>query len=183
MGVLSLVLSLAVVVFPVLALASLTVLLAYGLIFLGVRSISIAAHKALGRGVRVLGVVSGIMSLILALLVLVLPGYALLTLIWLLSFGLLLYGAWMIAVAFMRKQTSGGIKALGIVIGILDIILSVIVLALPGLALATLVLLLGVALFFSGIEMIVSGAIGRTWLGEMMESVKKDTTPPPATKT
>jgi hypothetical protein len=40
----------------------------------------------------------------------------------------------------------------------------------PGLALLTLAVILSVALIVSGVEMIISGAIGRTWLGEIVKA-------------
>jgi|SRR5271157_2407872 len=180
-GVLTLVLAAIVLAYPGLALATLIVLLSFGLIFLGVRSVGIFAHKHLPSGHRWLSLISGILSFFLAVFVLIFPGYALLTLIWLLSFGLLFYGIWIISVAYMRKTTSGGLKALSIVIGILDIILSVMVFVYPGLALASLVVLLGAAMLLSGIETIVSGVVGRTWLGEMMETVRKEMSSPSMT--
>jgi hypothetical protein len=48
------------------------------------------------------------------------------------------------------------------------------VLILPGASLLTLVIILAVVLIVSGVEMIVSGAIGRTWLGNVVESIKKE---------
>ena len=178
-GILTLILAVVVLAYPGLAIATLVVLLSFGLILLGVRSVSLAGHKHLPRGHRTLSIVSGVLSFFLALFVLIFPGYAALTLIWLLSFGLMFYGFWMVYIAFMRKGTSGGLKALGVFIGVIDVILSVVVLVYPGLALLSLALLLGAAMLFSGAEITVSGVVGRSWLGQMMH----EASPPPSTKT
>jgi hypothetical protein len=44
------------------------------------------------------------------------------------------------------------------------------VLLLPSVALLTLAVILSVVLVVSGVETIISGAIGRTWLGEIVKA-------------
>ena len=57
-------------------------------------------------------------------------------------------------------------------VGILDVILSVVVVLLPGVALLSLAVILGLALFMTGVEMCVSGAVGRTWLGDVVKAAQ-----------
>ena len=102
------------------------------------------------------------------------PGYGVLTLIILVSFGLLVYGFSRIFLAYSLKTQVGYLRGTIVTVGVVDIILSVFVLVLPGLALTTFAVLLAVVLLLSGAEMIVSGAIGRTWLGDLVKVAKDE---------
>jgi len=113
---------------------------------------------------RALSAISGVISVILAVLVLLFPGYGVLTLLIIVSFGLIVYGVGRIALAYTLKTSVGWVRGMFVAVGVLDLILSVLVLVLPGLALLTFAVVLSVVLLVSGVEMIVSGASGRTWL-------------------
>ncbi len=120
---------------------------------------------------RGISAVAGVVSIVLAAVVLGFPGYGALTLIVLLSYGLVVYGLGRIYLAYAVKAAPGWLKALGGAVGVLDVILSVVVLALPGLALLTLAVLLSLALLVTGAEILVSGVVGRTWLGNLAKDV------------
>jgi uncharacterized membrane protein HdeD (DUF308 family) len=171
-GLLSLVLAISVFVFPALGVASLIVLLAVGLIFAGVRSVSVAEYGRFSKGIRALGVITGVLSIVLAVTVMIFPGLALISLIALLCFGLMLYGVGTLSLAYSLKATTSWLRGLVVAVGILDVILSVVVILLPGVALLSLVVILGLALFLTGIEMCVSGAVGRTWLGDVAKAAE-----------
>ncbi len=173
-GLLAMVLGVLVLVFPGLGVASLVALLSIGLLFMGIRSISLVGYSSLPRGLRAVSIVSGILSVILAVLVLLFPGYGVLTLLLLVSLGLVAYGVGRIYLASTLKATTGWIKGMMVTVGVVDLILSIVVLAIPNLALVTFAVVLSVALLVSGAEMIVSGAIGRTWLGEFVKAMKDE---------
>jgi uncharacterized membrane protein HdeD (DUF308 family) len=159
-----------VLVFPGWAIETLILLLSIGLFFAGIRAIALVGHSSLSMGLRALSVISGIISLIFAAVVALFPGYGALSLLILVSFGLMVYGFGRIFLVSTLKSTAGWLRGMIVAVGVLDIILSVVVVLLPGLALLTLALILSVALLVSGVEMIVSGAIGRTWLGEIVKA-------------
>jgi len=171
-GLLSLIVAISVFVFPALGVATLVFLLAVGLIFAGARSVSVAGYGRLSKSVRALGAISGALSIVMAVSVIMFPGLALLSLIVLLSFGLVFYGVGRLSLAYSLKATSTGLRAVVAAVGVLDIALSVAVVLLPGVALLSLVVVLGVALFVSGVEMCVSGAVGRTWLGDVAKAAE-----------
>jgi uncharacterized membrane protein HdeD (DUF308 family) len=171
-GLLSLMVAISIFVFPALGVATLVFLLAVGLIFAGARSVSDAEYGRLSKSVRVLGAISGALAIIMAVSVIIFPGLALLSLIVLLSFGLVFYGVGRISLAYSLKATSTGLRAMVAAVGVLDVTLSVAVVLLPGVALLSLVVILGLALFVSGVEMCVSGAAGRTWLGDVAEAAR-----------
>jgi len=173
-GLLSIVAGAIVLGFPGLGVATLVILLSIGLIFMGVRSIAPAGFRSLSSGLKVLSVISGIMALIIAVLVVLFPGYGVLTLLVFVSFGLIVYGVGRISLTYMLKATAGWIRGMSVAAGVIAIILSVIVLLLPGLALLTFAAVLSVALLVSGVEMIISGAIGRTWLGNLVKAAQNE---------
>lgn len=170
-GFLSVVLGVLVLVFPDWGVSTLVVLLSFGLVFVGVRSISLVGYGSLPKALRAVSVITGILSLIFALLVFIFPDFAVLTLLILVSAGLVTYGFGRIFVASTLRTTSSWHRGMMVVVGVIDIILSIFVLVLPGLALLTLAFILALALIVSGAEMIVSGAIGRTWLGDLVKAV------------
>ncbi|MGA1975142.1 MAG: DUF308 domain-containing protein [Conexivisphaerales archaeon] len=170
-GVSSIALGILALAFPGLSVAALVVLLSIGLIFVGIRSISLVAFSGLSMALRGISAVAGVVSIVLAVVVLGFPGYGALTLVVFLSYGLVVYGFSRIYLAFAVKAAPGWLRALGAVVGVLDVIFPVVVLALPGLALLTLSVLLSLALLVTGAEILVSGVVGRTWLGNLVKDV------------
>lgn len=175
-GLLAMVLGILVLVYPDWGVSYLIVLLSIGLFFTGIRSISLVGYEGLSNGLKAISVISGIISLILALLVVLFPGYGELTLLILVSFGLIVYGFGRIFLASMLKRTAGWIRGMMIAVGVLAIILSIVVVVLPGLALLTFTAVLSVVLLVSGAEMIISGAHGRTWLGDIVKAATDEIT-------
>ncbi|MGD0160107.1 MAG: DUF308 domain-containing protein [Candidatus Bathyarchaeia archaeon] len=171
---LAMVFGVLVFVFPGWGIGTLIVMLSIGLFFSGIRSISLIGYRSLSSSLRAMSAISGIISLILALLVALFPGYGELTLLILVSFGLIVYGFGRIFIASTLKTTAGWIRGMMVAVGVLDVILSVVVLVLPSLALLTFAVVLSVVLLVSGAEMIVSGAIGRTWLGDLVKAAKDE---------
>jgi uncharacterized membrane protein HdeD (DUF308 family) len=142
--------------------------------FAGFRSISLVGYSDLSGGLRAVSVITGIISLILALFVFIFPGFGALTLIILVSSGLLVYGVGRVFLAYKLTETIGWLRGMIAAVGVVDIILSVLVLVLPGLALLTLTVILALVLIVSGVEMVISGAIGRTWLGELVKAAEDE---------
>lgn len=169
-GLLAIVLGVLVLIFPSWGVSTLVILLSMGLIFAGIRSISLVGYNRISKGLRAISAITGIMSLVLALLVLLIPTYGLLTLILLVSFGLTVYGFGRLFIAYALKGTAGWLRGTIAAVGVMDIILSVLVIILPSVALLTLAAILSVVLLLSGAEMIVSGAVGRTWLGDIVKA-------------
>ncbi len=171
-GLLVMVFGVLVFIFPGWGVGTLVLLLSIGLFFVGIRSISLLGYGSLPNSLRILSAISGIISLILAALVALFPGYGELTLLILVSFGLMVYGFGRIFIAYMFETTVAWIRGMMVGVGVLDVILSVLVIVLPGFALLTFAVVLAVVLLVSGAEMIVSGAIGRTWLGDLVKAAK-----------
>ncbi|MDA4122720.1 MAG: DUF308 domain-containing protein [Thaumarchaeota archaeon] len=172
-GLIALVSAVFVLADPGLGVATLVIILSVGLILAGIRSLSLWGYGGMARTHRTLSAVWGVLAIIFGIIVAIFPGLALLTLIELFAIGLLIYGVGRLSLAMSLKATSSGARGLIVVVGVLDIILSVAVLALPGVALLTLAFLLGVGLLFIGVEMLISGINGRTWLGQVVNEAEK----------
>jgi uncharacterized membrane protein HdeD (DUF308 family) len=161
-GVISIILAIYVLAYPTVAVLTLLVFLSVGLLLLGIRQIMIGAGARWRPGwLRVVGIVMGIVAIILGFLVIAYPGYGVATLVLLLAFGLLLIGVAEIAIGSGSRFARRWLRALLIVIGVLDLVLAPIVLLAPGLAVATLIFLLSLFLLLNGIDLIASGAVGR----------------------
>ena len=64
-GLLVLVSGVLVIIFPGLGVATLVILLSIGLIFAGIRSISLVGYSGLSKGLRAVSAIAGIISVIL----------------------------------------------------------------------------------------------------------------------
>src|SRR5271157_4766235 len=102
-GILSIVLGVLVLIFPSWGISTLVILLSFGIFFSAIRSISLAGYSDLSKGLRAISAIAGIISLIFAALVLIFPSFAILTLLIIVSIGLLVYGAGRIFVAYTLK--------------------------------------------------------------------------------
>ena len=156
--------------FPGLGVVTLVVLLSVGLFFAGIRSVSLAGQNRLAKGMRAVSAIAGVVTLILALAIFLFPGYGVLTLLVFASYGLIVYGLGRLYLAYTLKASVGWVRAMVVAVGVLDVVLSVAVIALPGLALLTLAAILALALLLVGAESLVSGAVGRTWLGNLVKA-------------
>jgi len=107
-------------------------------------------------------------------MVVIFPGYGVATLIWFVAFGLMIYGIGRIVLALRTQGDTWGTRGSMVAVGVLAVILSILVLALPGVSLLTLLVILSVVLVVGGAEALVSGIIGRTWLGNLVRAAKKE---------
>ncbi len=174
-GLLTIVFGILVFVFPEWGITTLVFLVAVGLFFIGLRSIAVIGVRELTKGIRVLNAITGILSLVLAVLVVVFPSYGLVTLLTFVSIGLAIHGFGRLFLAYALKDAVNWVRGLMVAVGVIDVILSIVVLFLPGLALLVFASVLAVLLLLSGAEMFASGVIGRTWLGDFVEAAIKET--------
>ena len=107
---------------------------------------------------RAAEIILGLVSLVAGVIVIIYPGVAFLTLILLLSIGLIFLGWRDILIGALGKMLPTWLRAADIILGVLAFVLSVVVIAEPGFAQLTLVLLLYVALFVRGVAGISLGA-------------------------
>jgi uncharacterized membrane protein HdeD (DUF308 family) len=163
MGLAAVVLGIAVLLMPNVAIETLIFLLYFAMLFIGTGRILIgASFKALPLGLRIISIIGGLVLIGLSIMVLAYqyPYFATAVLISLLAFGLLVHGITRVIIGATAKILANWVRGLLVAGGILAIILSVVVLAFPGVAILTLVFLLSIGLTWSGIDAIVAGAEG-----------------------
>jgi len=173
-GTLAMILGILVLIYPQWGVSTLVLLLSIGLVFVGIRSIGVLGDGDIPNSIKALSAITGIICLILAVLVIVFPNYGTATLLYFVSFGLLVHGFGRLFLAYSLKGAPNSIRGGMVAVGVVDVILSIVVVFLPGLALLTLAAVLAVLLLVNGAEMIASGVVGRTWLGTLVEAVKKE---------
>ena len=109
------------------------------------------AIEKMPRWTRAAEIVLGLISLVAGIWVLAYPSLAVLSLILLLSIGLIFLGWRDVVVGVMGKFLPTWLRAADIVLGILAFVLSVVVIFSPSVAVTTLVVLLYFALFVRGV--------------------------------
>jgi uncharacterized membrane protein HdeD (DUF308 family) len=115
---------------------------------------------------RALLVVFGLVAIVASIFVLAVPGIALLTLVFLLSFSLLFVGLSRIARGISLKVLSRGHRVLDVIVGLLGIAIGIVVFLFPLLGVGTLIFMLAFATMFYGISSVALGAaVGRLTRG------------------
>jgi uncharacterized membrane protein HdeD (DUF308 family) len=123
-------------------------------------SLMVAIEKMPGW-TRVAEIVLGLISLVTGIWVLAYPGLAVLSLILLLSIGLIFLGWRDVVVGVMAKFLPIWVRAADIVFGILAFVLSAVVIFSPSVAVTTLVVLLYFALFVRGVAAVSMAGAAR----------------------
>ena len=173
LGLVSLLAGVYVLAYPLVAVFTLIVLLAVGLIFLGARDIVLGAMgKFLPSWLRAANIVLGVLAFILSVVVINEPGFAVRTLVLLLYVVLFVRGVAGISLGAAGKQFSAMLRGLSIGVGVLSIILAIVFLAVPALGVDVLIILLSLGLLITGLESIAAGAIGRKIVPVMANPVK-----------
>lgn len=161
-GILGLIAGVQVLVFRETAILTLIVVLAVGLLFLGITRIGVSiTEPGLPTWLRALGIVVGILALILWILVLSFQGFGETLLVALLAVGLIFHGIDRLSVDGMNQEAPGWSRGLAIVAGVLLIILGAFVIVFPpGFGLFTAVVFLSIALIIAGLSAVASGIAG-----------------------
>ena len=107
---------------------------------------------------RALLVIFGLVAIAASIFVLAVPGIALITLVFLLSFSLLFVGLSRIARGISLSALSRGHRVLDIVAGLLGIVIGIIVFLFPLLGIGTLVFMLAFGTMIYGIVSVAIGA-------------------------
>ena len=173
LGLISLLAGVYVLAYPLVAVFTLIVLLAIGLIFLGSRDIVLGAMgKFLPGWLRAANIIIGVLAFVLSVVVISEPGFAVRTLVLLLYVVLFVRGVAGISLGAAGKQFSSMLRGLSGGVGVLSIILAIVFLALPALAVDTLIILLSLGLLITGLESTAAGVIGRKIVPVMANPVK-----------
>lgn len=161
LGAITVILAGLILADPAFALAFVLIILSMSLLFGGVEGIVIGAiGRRLSKGQRVLRLAGGIVAVGLSIAVLAFPTGALLTLVVLLSVGLLFLGASGLAKGALESRLSPWVRALYLVVGAATVTLSAVAIAAPTLGVLALYTLLAVTLIINGAAYITTGIVG-----------------------
>lgn len=162
LGILGLIAGVLALVLREVGDAPLIIILALGLLFLGITRLGVSASEAgLPGWLRALGIVVGILALILWILVLVFPGFGNVLLFAFLAVGLVFHGIDRATVDGMNAEAPGWSRGFAVVTGVLLIVLGILVVVFPvGFGILTAVVVLSIALFVGGLSAIASGIAG-----------------------
>ena len=161
-GVMSIILAVFVLANLSVAVVTLLLFLSVGLVFLGIRQITIGVGARWQPGwLRALGVVAGVLSLMMAVLVIAFPGLGVSTLTLLFGFGLPLIGITEIAVGASLRFLPGWLRGVLVAVGVVDLILAPIAVLVPGVAVVTLIVLLAGFLILNGADRFLTATVGR----------------------
>ena len=163
LGVLGLAAGILILVFPDIGIATLIILTAVGLLFLGISRLGASiSEPGLPGWLRALGIVVGVLAIILWVIVLIYPAFGAALLIAFLAVGLIFHGIDRISVDGMNQSAAGWSRGLAVVAGVLLIIFGILVLLFPsGFGLFTAVVFFSIALIIAGLSAIASGVAGR----------------------
>lgn len=160
-GVIAIALSVAVLVYPELAISTLILILSFALLVIGIARVVIGIFaKYLSDVLRAVNLGGGILACVLAIVALLYPQLATQMLIYLLSVALLFLGIARVVIGGFARVFPSWLRFLLVVVGLLTVVLSVVVFISPALGFLTLVLMLSLAFLLNGIVRIVSGITG-----------------------
>jgi len=159
LGVLAVILSIALLVYPARGAVAGVYLAAVVLLIVGIEKVITGLFVSSKSRMASVGL--GILVIILSLIVMAFPLSTSVFLIYLLGVALLIYGISRIVHGIGDRERSGWSRWSSLGIGVLMIIISIIIMVLPGAGLALVGILIGIALLIAGIEIIAAGISGR----------------------
>jgi len=109
-------------------------------------------------GVRALEIILGLIAIAIGVIILIYPGLAIATIIFLLGIALLLVGLFRFFWGLVARNISGGARAAAILIGLIAIAVAAIVILYPSYAAITLVVFIAIAVLIYGVGRIAIGA-------------------------
>ncbi len=104
-GVLAIILSFVVIIYPAIGRRVLIILLAVALLLIGIRAIS-TYYNSKSDLLRIFGVFAGVLDIIFSFVVILFPGFGIFLLAFLLAFGLLLIGIEQIMRGFLKNYVA-----------------------------------------------------------------------------
>lgn len=159
LGVLLIISGVFALLLPYVSIAVVEVLLAVGLMFLGINRIALGSDPGSAGGVRAMSIVVGILALVLSFTIIVAPEFGVFALLAFFSVALLFEGFGALSVAFGTKL-SRGLRALAAVGGVAAIAIAFLALVYPAFGVTIIYFLFGIALILSGLFAIMWGLTG-----------------------
>ncbi|MFX0055298.1 MAG: DUF308 domain-containing protein [Promethearchaeota archaeon] len=160
-GLILIVLGSWVILGGTLAEAIILLIFAVGLVLIGIARISKGAVvMSLKRTSRAIHVITGLLSVILAVIVLVFPAFGINLLISIVAIALFFTGAARIIIFYSEAEMSMRTRVFHLLVGAIGAAIPVLILIVPGLGFITLSLFASIAFIMAGAARVVSGVTG-----------------------
>jgi len=161
-GVIAIALSIVVIANPGLGIEFLVFLLSLTLLVVGIERVSISFLPYIRKlSTRISNIILGALAIILSIIVIAFPIFAIGMLVTLLALGLLFIGIARIVHGVTNKNTSKWSRIFLIAVGVLSIGVSIMVFVNPVVGIVILTFVLAINLLIIGIESIVHGVSGK----------------------
>jgi uncharacterized membrane protein HdeD (DUF308 family) len=156
-GALSIAVGAAALIWPKPTLLVIGVLFGVYLALWGaVALLNAVAREGMPTGVRIVGVLVGLLGLLTGMVLMVRPGHSVLTIVWLLGFWLGALGV----LQFVRGIVEPGGRIWNLLWGVIAIAAASILLAWPGIGLGTMIIVVSVSLILQGfLEIAIAAAV------------------------
>jgi uncharacterized membrane protein HdeD (DUF308 family) len=163
-GVLAIVLAIVALSDPAAGAALLIFLFAFALLFLGAWRLTRAmAHTSPPGWHRTVDALFGVLGIAIAFVVLLFPGLGLLSLVFLLYFGLVFIGIGWIIFGARRVSDPGWYRGFAVALGVFSLVAALVAILDVGVAILSLIFLLAFVLLLIGVGELISGATGRAF--------------------
>lgn len=160
LGLVALAVGVLALFFPTAVVVTLVVLFGLALLIIGFLRLATSFSSHLPSSARTTNAVIGILSMIVALVILVFPLFATVSLVVLVGIGLLIYGIGRILVGGAAGNLSAGLRALVILLGIIVVVFAVMVIFFPVVGIYTYAFFVSLSFILIGIDSLASGIAG-----------------------
>jgi uncharacterized membrane protein HdeD (DUF308 family) len=157
LGIIAIIGAILVLFYPGLAISTVLFLFGVALLLVGILRAGSALFSSMPSSVRGINAAIGLLLVAVAVIILIFPLVAVGTLLFLLAFGLLVYGIGRIAVGGAAGAFPGWLRGVLIATGIFMVVFAVLVIVFPALGVFTLAIFLSISLLFIGIESLATG--------------------------
>jgi uncharacterized membrane protein HdeD (DUF308 family) len=149
------------IIFPEGFVVTILVLFGIALLIIGILRLATAYSSHLGGSSRTANALIGVIAIVIGLIILFFPTFAVVTFAVLIGIGLLIYGIGRVLVGG-ASNLSGGVRAANAVLGIIVAILGLVIIFVPAVGVFTYAFFVAIALILIGIDSLVSAALGVT---------------------
>ena len=159
-GILSIIAAGIVLVFPNIGILTVVLILSIGLLLIGIERVIMGIFSPLKKNIKKVNIGLGILAIILSIISLAFPIFAIEILILIISFALMFIGITRILHVIKQPPAQKWLRAFSAGSGIFSIILSVLTMISPTFGIILVDIFVSFALLINGLEMITTGISG-----------------------
>lgn len=160
LGLVAFAVGILALVFPTLVVVTLVVFFGLALLIIGFLRLATSYSPQLPSSARTTNAAIGILAIIVALIILLFPTFATVSLVVLVGIGLLIYGVGRIVVGGAVHSLSGGLRALLILLGFIVAFFALVVIFFPVVGIYTYAFFASLSFILIGIDSLASGVVG-----------------------